>query len=131
MNSLFVASLTMSAISDFDKGNNGYLDRLIKTYVSAIQYKTSGGTTTAGDIISNMGQYFKTISWTVSSNSEGELTGWYPNKVSIQGSILYAIFVVQSLMFFIAYIKRFFYVIILAIMAPFIVIYDFLGKTLA
>ena len=79
-------------------------------------------------LISNMGQYFKDAAWSYETDDNGNIKGWYANKLTLQGAILYAIFVVQSIMFFFAYIKRFFYVVILALLAPVIVIYDFLGK---
>ena len=50
-------------------------------------------------------------------------------KINAILAFLYAIFVVQSLMYLVSYIKRLFYVIILAMFAPLVVIYDFaLGK---
>lgn len=52
------------------------------------------------------------------------------NTDSFIASIIYAVFVVQSLMFFYAYIKRVFYVLILAIISPFVVAYDFLKKVM-
>ena len=82
-------------------------------------------------LISSMGQYFKDAAWTYETDDDGNIKGWYANKLTLQGAILYAIFVVQSIMFFFAYIKRFFYVVILALLAPVIVIYDFLGKVMS
>lgn len=82
-------------------------------------------------LISSMGQYFKDAAWTYETDENGNIKGWYANKLTLQGAILYAIFVVQSIMFFFAYIKRFFYVVILALLAPVIVIYDFLGKVMS
>ena len=52
------------------------------------------------------------------------------NTDSFIASIIYAVFVIQSLMFFYAYIKRLFYVLILAIISPFVVAYDFLKKVM-
>lgn len=82
-------------------------------------------------LISSMGQYFKDAAWSYETDDDGNIKGWYANKLTLQGAILYAIFVVQSIMFFFAYIKRFFYVVILALLAPVIVIYDFLGKVMS
>lgn len=45
--------------------------------------------------------------------------------------IMYTIFVAQTVLLFFAYIKRLFYVIILSIMAPIIVVYDFFAKSIA
>ncbi|MCX8074429.1 MAG: hypothetical protein N2749_02440 [Clostridia bacterium] len=52
-------------------------------------------------------------------------------KNSVENSIMYTIFVAQSLLFFFAYVKRLFYIIILAIMAPIMVVYDFINKSVA
>lgn len=69
--------------------------------------------------ISDLGQYFKTEA----------LKEW--NTDSFIASIVYAVFVVQSLMFFYAYVKRLFFVVILAAISPFVVIYDFLKKAIS
>ena len=73
------------------------------------------------DIIATLGAWFKKQAWG---------TKWIFKYVTFQGAILYAIFVTQSILFFFAYIKRFFYVIILAVLAPLVIIYDFLGKNM-
>lgn len=78
---------------------------------------TNGGDN--GKTVSDLGEYFK----------EAALADW--NTESFIASIIYAVFVVQSLMFFYAYVKRLFYVLILAIVSPFVVIYDFLKKAIA
>ena len=70
------------------------------------------------NIISNLGDFFK--------NKGAELTnshGW--NAELATSIILYAILLVQSIILLINYIKRLFYVTILAILAPIVVIYDF------
>lgn len=69
--------------------------------------------------VSDLGDYFK----------EKAIDGW--NTDTFIASIVYAVFVVQSLMFFYAYIKRLFYVLILAIIAPFVIVYDFLKKAIS
>ena len=66
--------------------------------------------------VANLGEFFK-------EKAFGE---W--NTESFIAAILYAVFVVQSLMFFYAYVKRLFYVVILAVIGPFVVVYDFLRK---
>lgn len=66
--------------------------------------------------IEQMGDWFRTRA----------LESW--DVESFTSAILYAVFIVQSLMFFWAYFKRFFYVVILAIISPFVVIFDFLKK---
>ena len=83
------------------------------------------------DIISNIAQYLKTSAYTVPYDKNGNMTGWKRSRMTIQGALLYGIFVFQSLFFFISYVRRFFYVVALAMMAPAIVILDFLGKSLS
>ena len=60
----------------------------------------------------------------------GTITGWSPSKISVTGALLYTIFVFQSILYLFSYLKRFFYIVILAIFAPIIVLFDFLGKAL-
>ena len=69
--------------------------------------------------VSDLGQYFKaeaTKDW-----STDTFIAW----------VVYSVFVVQSLMFFYAYVKRLFFVVILAVISPFVVIYDFLKKAIS
>lgn len=75
--------------------------------------------TSTSKTVSDLGQYFK-------AEAIGE---W--NTDSFIASIIYAVFVVQSLMFFYAYIKRLFFVVILAVISPFVVVYDFLKKAIS
>ena len=82
------------------------------------------------DIIGNMAAVFKDNAYTYSTDEDGKVTGWRANKISVTGALLYAIFVAQSILYFFSYIKRFFYIVVLAIMAPVIVLFDFLGKAI-
>lgn len=79
-------------------------------------------------LISGMGEYFREKAFSVEVDDEGNVTGWTISKITLEGAILYTMFIVQSIAYFFAYLKRFFYIIILAIMAPLVVIYDFLTK---
>ncbi len=84
------------------------------------------------DILAKMAEFFKKSAWTYETDDDtGEVTGWIPSDVSVTGALLYAIFVTQSIMYLFSYTKRFFYIIVLAIMAPAIVVLDFLGKSLS
>ncbi len=78
-----------------------------------------------GEILSNLGEYFKQSAWTI----DEENGGWSPTKVSVVSAILYTIFVFQSISFFVSYLKRLFMVVVLAVLAPFVVIYDFFKKS--
>lgn len=75
-------------------------------------------------IIAGLGEFFKESAWTYGEDS------WTNNVLTLQGAILYAIFVFQSLFFFVAYLRRFFYIVILALLAPIIIIFDFFAKSL-
>lgn len=88
-------------------------------------YESGENVATHQSLISNLAQYFKTTSWSYGNNS------WKASKVVIQNAIMYAVFVVQSLIFLIAYAKRLFYVILLAIMSPVVVVYDFFNKSIS
>lgn len=72
--------------------------------------------------LSGMGEYFK--------NEALKLVDNFGMTV-FTSALLYAVFIVQSVMFFWAYLKRFFYVIILALISPFVVIYDFMKKSIS
>lgn len=94
--------------------------------VDAYSYHLKSNDTSAGvSLIANLSQYFKEAAWTYGNNS------WKTDKLVIQNAIMYAILVVQSFIFLIAYVKRLFYVIILAMLAPAVVVYDFFNKSMS
>lgn len=80
----------------------------------------------ANDFISELGEYFKSTAYYVDLDS-GD---WAPDTINVISSIVYAIFVIQSLMFFIAYLKRFFYVIILSMFGPVVIVFDYIAKSI-
>ena len=67
------------------------------------------------NIISSLGEYFKGQVETIKD----------VDKFNYVALILYAILLVQSIMLLISYVKRVFYVTLLTILAPIVVIYDF------
>lgn len=69
-----------------------------------------------------MGDYFK-------NNAIDLMSNFGINQFTY--ALLYAIFVVQSVMFFWSYAKRFFYIMILSMISPFVVVYDFLTKSVS
>lgn len=93
----------------------------MKVIMNVYRVHVKGETPNQVSIIANLAEYFKTNAWTVDK-------GWKATKPVIQNALLYAILTVQSLIFFIAYIKRLFYVVLLALMAPAVVVYDFMQK---
>jgi hypothetical protein len=74
--------------------------------------------------ITMMAEYFRKNSY-VRDNPEVDLTA---DEIYLPNAIMYVIFVVQSMLYFFSYLKRLFYVIILAVMAPVIVVFDFFNK---
>lgn len=98
---------------------------LYKMYVQVFdKYVANYGSlhSTSG-IITNLAMFFKETAWTTSS------TGWRANKSVIQNAIMYVLLVSYSLVFFISYSKRLFYVIMLILMAPIVVVFDFFMKS--
>lgn len=74
--------------------------------------------------VSQLANYFKYSAFEVSGD------GIMAKTVNPVFCFLYTIFVFQSLLYFFAYIKRFFYIIILALMAPIVIVYNFVSKLL-
>lgn len=73
-------------------------------------------------VLYNLGTYFKETAFETSA------TGWKASKAVIQNAIMYVLLVSYSLVFFISYTKRLFYVIMLILMAPIVVVFDFFMK---
>ena len=78
----------------------------------------------ASSMIENLGEYFKRNSYYV--DIEGGK--WSPTTFNVIPSILYCVFVLQSFMFLFSYIKRLLYVVILSMLGPVTVIYDYIAK---
>ncbi len=87
----------------------------------------SAGNTNA--VVSGMGKYFYKTA--LEDGGQIDLAVIKIKKAAPIPTILYLVFLIQSLMFLFAYFKRVFYVAILAIIAPIVVIYDFLGKAVS
>lgn len=79
----------------------------------------------ASDTISSLGDYFRESTWYVDT-ANGD---WAPTSMNVVSSICYGVFIIQSLMFLFAYFKRFFYVLILSLIGPIVVIFDYLSKS--
>lgn len=89
----------------------------------------SGGVTAMNGVVSGMGQYFYDMA--KAQGGEVDLLIAKIDKAAPIPTILYLVFLIQSLMFLFSYFKRLFYVAILSIIAPFVVIFDFLGKSVS
>ncbi len=113
-----------------DKDSTEYKSAKVMQVIYTYQYQYSSGSLNkkaSNQIIGELGEYFKTNAW----YTDVEKGDWSPSRASVVGATLYTMFVFQSIMFFMAYIKRFFYVVILAVIAPFVVIYDFFTKSMS
>lgn len=103
--------------------------RIIKLYYDAYYryiYEGEDKTNTSiKSVVSGLGNYFLRQSY----YTDVDKGDWSPTTFSVIPSILYCIFIVQSFFFLYAYIKRMFYVIILALMGPIVVVYDYVMKS--
>ncbi len=131
----------------------GEQDTKVRTYAGAVKFRydcdriivsvASGSSSVSNgnvqDIIANLGNFFKKSAYIYNSETSTDdngndtevITGWRASKVSVTGALLYAIFVFQSLVYLIMYVKRMFYVIMLSMFGPIVVIYDFFMKSAA
>lgn len=75
--------------------------------------------------ITNLALYFKSHSHETRVSSDASVVKTY---AIVSNQIMYAILVVQSIMLFIAYMKRLFFVLLLSMLAPFVVVLDFFQK---
>lgn len=80
-------------------------------------------------VVSNLGQFFYETA--IDQGGSVNVVFWDIPKAAPIPTVLYLMFIVQSLMFLFAYFKRFYYVVILSILAPFVVIYDFFTKAVS
>lgn len=86
------------------------------------------GASTSGAIITELATYFKETSFDMELRGT-DITGTKDSdNVNLSNAIMYAILVAQSLILFIAYIKRLFYVVILGLISPAVVAYDFFKR---
>ena len=93
--------------------------------ITELMIEANTGVEKRVSFITNLGKYFKEFSYatTVSKNSK-----IVKSEPIISNQIMYAILVVQSVMLFISYLKRLFFVLLLGMMAPFVVVVDFFQK---
>ena len=113
-----------------------YRLKVDQAIIGAASNKTAVNTS-ANDIIANLGAFFKQSAYvyttesktTDDSGDEVKITGWRASKLSVTGALLYGIFIFQSCMYLIMYVKRLFYVIMLSMFGPIVVIYDFFMKS--
>lgn len=134
-----------SSVSDLEKilGNSivnyaiKYRLKVDQAIIGAASNKTAVNNTSANDIIANLGAFFKQSAYVYTTETkttdeggeETKVTGWRASKLSVTGALLYGIFIFQSCMYLIMYVKRLFYVIMLSMFGPIVVIYDFFMKS--
>lgn len=119
-----------SSIEDKDeKEKQEEINRLMLLYTNAYyKFIYEGDDKYDGKVrgvMSNLGNYFRENSYYIDVDN-GD---WSPRSMDVITSILYCVLVVQSVMFLFAYMKRFFYVIILSVMGPVTVLYDYVMKS--
>lgn len=111
----------LNSIKNIGTSENEKLKKVVLEY--AYKYKIGAlGVVSGTDLIANLGQYFKDDTW-----ASGD--GWKTTSGSVTSAILYTVFVIQSIGFFVSYIRRLFMVTVLAIISPFVIIYDFFMKS--
>ena len=116
---------------------NKIINIRLKNDAYIISAASGSVTSSTTDIIANLGAFFKQSAYVYTTeevtDDRGEksevLTGWRASKVSVTGALLYAIFIFQSCMYLIMYVKRLFYVMMLSMFGPIVVIYDFFVKS--
>ncbi len=115
-----------------DSGSRFFWSELLDdlTLLKSASHTENGDDVSGGSkrLIADLAAYFRYNSYSKelrSTNKTGVTTG---DNIEIENMIMYAILVVQSLILFISYVKRLFYVILLAMMAPVVVVFDFFQK---
>ena len=135
-------SIEENKIYDTLINNENVKKNFAKSRVEVDSYIISAATgvkSSTTDIIANLGQFFKQSAYvytteeveTGSGDKKEVVTGWRASKVSVTGALLYAIFLFQSCLYFITYVKRLFFIIMLSMFGPLVVIYDFFMKSVS
>lgn len=117
-----LASMYESGVKS-SKKDKEWKDKYV-AYLKIIAQAASSyrGLDNEGAFVSSLAEFFKSAAW------QRKAGGWKANKIAISNAIMYVIFVCYSVVFFISYTKRLFYVIMLILMAPIVVVFDFFMK---
>ena len=109
---------------------NYYWTTLIDELKSLKQSGSGGevGNSKGVRLIADLAEYFRYNSYSKETRPLNVTGIKNAKEIRIQNMIMYAILVAQSLILFISYVKRLFYVILLAMMAPIVVVFDFFQK---
>lgn len=129
----YMQPISYYSLNYFAFDNMPVKDRTAKTYDSGMHIRSKAFVDVFNNyvrkqksqtnIIMNLAAYFKETAWSTGG------TGWKANKSVVQNAIMYVLLVAYSLVFFISYAKRLFYVIMLILMAPIVVVFDFFMKS--
>ena len=146
----FKTTEDIKKLSYYDKNNvkklenflgQSAINKMVNLRLKNDRYILNAGlgntSTSATDIIAGLGSFFKQSAYVYTTeevtNGTGDtgevITGWRASKLSVTGALLYAIFIFQSCMYLIMYVKRLFYVMMLSMFGPIVVIYDFFMKS--
>lgn len=110
-----------SGLIDMYKTMNSRLKVFIPKYNSLQREEFAGGVSLSYPI-ANLAVYLRTNSLQSKDGS------FVRDEINLPFCIMYLMFVVQSLLYFFAYAKRLFFVMMFAIMAPAIVVWDYVNK---
>ncbi len=104
----------------------------LKSYSPKAYKNQSGGDVNAGKIshlITDLSAYFKTNAYERNMEDERLITAaTKTGNIYPQNMLMFTILTVQSIILLIAYIKRLFYVVLLGLMAPVVVVFDFFQR---
>ena len=105
-----------------------YLNDLAALKGAATNASGGGSTGEAGKLITNLAEYFKRTSFDMELRSTNVTGTKNKGNIKLSNAIMYAVLVAQSLILFISYVKRLFYVLILGLISPAVVAYDFFKR---
>lgn len=120
----YLAQISSDKLEEKEK-NTARINKLyLDAYFKYVYDKDDKNNVSIKNILTNLGEYF----YTKSFYTDLEDDEWAPTSYSVIPATLFCMFVLQSIMFLFAYFKRMFYVIILAIMGPITVTFDYFKR---
>ncbi len=112
--------------SDDDKKNANRALLFVNAYYKYVYDGEDKDLNNIQTMVANLGKYFRDNIYYTNVKA-GE---WSPKSFNVIPCILYMIFILQSIMFLFSYVKRLLYVIILALIGPATIIYDYITGSL-
>lgn len=101
---------------------NGYLNAVLDVWAN------NNSVGAQRDLFTNLGKFFKNLAYGPYYNAKEEIEGFTSAQFNVIPALLYVIFVVQSIMYLISYVRRLFYIVILALFSPLVIVFDFVTK---